>query len=50
MSTVEFLPDMQNVKIMLKRKSAHYENTPIQIYWKIHHQKVKVFRYVFEQK
>ena len=22
----------------------HYENTPIQIYWKIHHQKLKVFR------
>ena len=23
---------------------AHYENTPIQIYWKFHHQKMKVFR------
>ena len=22
----------------------HYENTPIQIYWKFHHQKLKVFR------
>ena len=24
--------------------SDHYENTPIQIYWKFHHQKLKVFR------
>ena len=23
---------------------SHYENTPIQIYWKFHHQKLKVFR------
>ena len=22
----------------------HYENTPIQIYWKFHHQKMKIFR------
>ena len=22
----------------------HYENTPIQIYWKFHHHKPKVFR------
>ena len=22
----------------------HYENMPIQIYWKLHHQKLKVFR------
>ena len=22
----------------------HYENTPIQIYWNFHHQKLKVFR------
>ena len=26
---------------------AHYENTPIQIYWKFHHQKLKVFRSKF---
>ena len=25
----------------------HYENTPIQIYWKFHHQKLKVFRQKF---
>ena len=25
----------------------HYEDTPIQIYWKFHHQKLKVFRYKF---
>ena len=23
---------------------THYENTPIQIYWKFHHQKLKFFR------
>ena len=22
----------------------HYENMPIQIYWKIYHQKMKIFR------
>ena len=22
----------------------HYENTPIQIYWKFYHQKMKIFR------
>ena len=25
----------------------HYENTPIQINWKFHHQKLKFFRYTF---
>ena len=25
-------------------KQMHYENMPIQIYWKFHHQKLKVFR------
>ena len=24
--------------------AVHYEHTPIQIYWKFHHQKLKVFR------
>ena len=23
---------------------THYENKPIQIYWKFHHQKMKIFR------
>ena len=23
----------------------HYENTPIQIHWKFHHQKLEIFRY-----
>ena len=23
---------------------THYENTSIQIYWKFHHQKMKIFR------
>ena len=29
--------------------TQHYENTPIQIYWKFHHQKLKVFKsyYIF---
>ena len=22
----------------------HYENTPIQLYWKVYHQKMKIFR------
>ena len=25
-------------------KSTHYENMPIQIYWKFYHQKMKIFR------
>ena len=24
---------------------AHYENTPIQIYWEFYHQKMKIFRW-----
>ena len=27
------------------RTCFHHENTPIQIYWKFHHQKMKIFRY-----
>ena len=27
-----------------KKKNIYYENTPIQIYWKFHDQKLKVFR------
>ena len=30
--------------VQLVKKSRHYENTPIQIYWKFHHQKLKIFR------
>ena len=26
-------------------QTEHYENMPIQIYWKFHHQKMKIFRY-----
>ena len=26
-----------------KLLDLHYENTPIQIYWKFHHQKLKIF-------
>ena len=25
-------------------KNTHYENTPIQIYWKFHHQKTESFQ------
>ena len=28
---------------MVKNSFQHYENTPIQIYWKIYHQKMKIF-------
>ena len=31
----------------LLRTENHYENMPIQIYWKFHHQRLKVFRYNF---
>ena len=27
-----------------RRFKCHYENTPIQIYWKFHQQKLKIFR------
>ena len=26
-------------------KGSHYENTPIQMYWKFYHQKMKIFRW-----
>ena len=29
---------------MHEKTVFHYENTPIQIYWKFHHQQLKVFR------
>ena len=25
-------------------QNTHYENMPIQIYWKVYHQKMKIFR------
>ena len=30
----------------IRGRTFHYENTPIQIYWKFHHQNLKVYRYV----
>ena len=30
---------------MFLRRNKHYENTPIQIYWKFYHQKMKIFRW-----
>ena len=36
-------------KILKKTKQTkHYENTPIQIYWKFHHQKLKVLDINFD--
>ena len=29
---------------LTESNDTHYENTPIKIYWKFHHQKLKVFR------
>ena len=33
----------QNKKTSIRKKRQHYANTPIQIYWKFHHQNLKVF-------
>ena len=30
--------------ITFRHTNKHYENMPIQIYWKFYHQKMKVFR------
>ena len=34
----------QRLRFMKKAASLHYENTPIQMYWKFYHQKMKIFR------
>ena len=35
----------QNMYIVaVKQRKPHYENMPIQIYWKFYHQKMKIFR------
>ena len=40
-----FLPYVGIAAILINRPLLfHYENTPIQVYWKFHHQKLKVFR------
>ena len=31
----------------LHKRSKHYENTPIQIYWEFYHHKMKTFRWTF---
>ena len=31
-------------KMVAVECNSHYENTPIQIHWKFHHPKLKVFR------
>ena len=36
---------ISDVYIYNMPSSIHYENTPIQIYWKLHVQKLKIFRY-----
>ena len=42
---MEFNPSKWQVLPMSKSKRPiHYENTPIQIYWKFHVQKLKIFR------
>ena len=38
------VPYAELAKRVVKVKSHHYENMPIQIYWKFLHQKLKVFR------
>ena len=35
---------VQNDVVVMDFVEVHYENKPIQIYWKFHHQKLKVFR------
>ena len=32
------------IKLIKTDLYKHYENTPIQISWKFHHQKLKIFR------
>ena len=38
--SAEFL---QRVYQYHKQSFSHYENTPIQLYWKFYHQKMKIF-------
>ena len=43
------VPYLDDIHVFLPEASSrslvyHYENMPIQIYWKFHHQKLKIFR------
>ena len=31
-------------RVLMANSTTHFENTPIQIYWKFYHQKMKIFR------
>ena len=33
------------ISLFMKDNDSHYENTPIQIYWKFYNQKWKIFRW-----
>ena len=34
----------KEARVMSTNVASHYINMPIQIYWKIYHQKMKIFR------
>ena len=36
---------LRPLQISSESDYLHYENTPIQIYWKFYHQKMKIFRW-----
>ena len=42
--TVVDLTDIVEESIFDEMLFCHYENKPIQIYWKFYHQKMKIFR------
>ena len=44
---LKILSDYESEALMISWSSMHYENISIQIYWKFHHQKLKVFRQKF---
>ena len=41
--TIQYATSDDLIKLR-ERADLHYENTPIQLYWKFYHQKMKIFR------
>ena len=42
--TISINPDQKKQNITSEQGLHHYENTPIQIYWKFYNQKMNIFR------
>ena len=41
---IESFREVRFLTLRIKNEEVHYENMPIQIYWKFYHHKMKFFR------